>query len=288
MTLTDPAEIDALIERSRKCTRRNAERRSNRDCDLERDARRTVSGKAAPGRAAWRYVRLAITDDGPGMPSEVLDKALEPFFTTKGPGAGTGLGLTSVASFARQSGGFSTIANAPGQGCIVSLYLPRFIEEAPAHVLPANESPLGDGELVLVVEDDDQVREVTLRRIEFLGYAVAEARTGPEAIDRLQSLDRIQLVLSDIVMPGGLTGYDVARWVASNRPAIKVILCSGYNEGDRGANDQGPPADVHTLGKPYSRDQLAKALSKALVQPEASSHSLRPTLSSELASDKLY
>ncbi len=145
----------------------------------------------------------------------------------------------------------------------MSLYLPRCVEEPLALAAPASAVSFGDGHLVLVVEDNDQVREVTLKRLESLGYAVAEARTGPEALERLQSGEPVQIVLSDIVMPG-MTGYDVLRWVRSNKPRIKVILCSGYNEGDRGG-DQGAICDTVILGKPYSRDQLARALSDALA-----------------------
>jgi CheY-like chemotaxis protein len=185
------------------------------------------------------YVCLAMADNGVGMPEEILRKAMEPFFTTKGQGAGTGLGLTSVASFAKQTGGFATVESSPGQGCAVSLYLPRSIEKLPPREAKPSEVPLGNGELILVVEDNDQVREVTLKRIESLGYAVAEARTGLEALQRLQSNDPVELVLSDIVMPGGTSGYDVARWLASNKPEIKVILCSGYDEGDLRGDTQG-------------------------------------------------
>ena len=115
-----------------------------------------------------------------------------------------------------------------------------------------------------VVEDDRHVREVTLKRIKF-GYAVEEARNGPEAIELIKSGAPISLVLSDIIMPGGMTGYDVARWVASNKPEIKVILCSGYNEGDHSGDVAGSIADAVFLGKPYSRDKLAGALSEALA-----------------------
>jgi len=180
---------------------------------------------AGPGE----YVCLAIADDGVGMPEEVLRKAMEPFFTTKGQGAGTGLGLSSVASFAKQTGGFATVESAPGRGCAVSLYLPRCIKKAPVPQSARSEVPLGNGELVLVVEDNDQVREVTLKRI------------------------------------GGMTGYDVARWLAANMPEIKVILCSGYNEGDRRGGAQGSIGDITVLGKPFTREHLAAALRDALA-----------------------
>jgi PAS domain S-box-containing protein len=182
------------------------------------------------------YVRLSVVDTGVGMKEEVVRRALEPFFTTKEPGKGTGLGLSSVHSFARQSGGFVTLASELGKGTTVSLYLPR----APAQPSvtrgssPGDRVPLGGGELVLVVEDDDRVREVTLKRLEALGYAVVEARSGPEAIDLLTTNASIRLVFSDITMPGGLTGYELARWVRTAKPAIKVLLTSGY---DRSGDD---------------------------------------------------
>ncbi len=185
------------------------------------------------------YVRLAIADNGVGMQEDVLAKATEAFFTTKGPGAGTGLGLTSVASFASRNGRVHVDRKRAGQGCTVSVTLPRTTRGAAARGVPPGGSPLGHGQLILVVEDDDLVREVTLKRLEVLGYSVAEARTGPEALERLTLREGIRLVLSDIVMPGGMTGYDVARWVASNKPDIKVIMCSGYNEGDRAVGARG-------------------------------------------------
>ena len=117
---------------------------------------------------------------------------------------------------------------------------------------------------MLVVEDNDHVREVMLKRIKSLGYSVTEARTGAEAVQRLQSEEPVQIVLSDIVMPGGMTGYDVARWVVSNKPEIQVILCSGYNEEDPRGDSQSPIRDIVVLGKPYSRAQLSRALSDAV------------------------
>jgi signal transduction histidine kinase len=264
MTLADPGEIDSALLNTAANARdampkggRIAIATSNVTFDAPSAA--ALHTDALPGE----YVRLTIADDGAGMPREILEKAMEPFFTTKGP-AGSGFGLASVASFAKKTGGFATIASALGQGCIVSLYLPRCMKEPLARGISASVASLGDGLLVLVVEDNDQVREVTLKRLESLGYAVAEARTGPEALERLQSGDPVQIVLSDIVMPG-MTGYDVLRWVRSNKPRIKVILCSGYNEGDRGGSDQGAIRDAVILGKPYSRDQLARALSDALA-----------------------
>jgi PAS domain S-box-containing protein len=238
---------------------------STSNVTLDAGAAAELGPEARPGA----YVRLSIVDDGPGMEQDVLDKAMDPFFTTKEAGAGTGLGLTSVASFAKQTGGFTIVQSAPDRGCAVSLYLPRAIEDA-APAGKARTVPRGDGELVLVVEDDDQVRRVTLKRLEALGYTVEEARTGALAVEHLKAGAPVRLVLSDIVMPGGATGYDLARWVASNRPEIRVILCSGYNEGDRRGDAKGVTADVAVLAKPYSREELASALSKALASARLS------------------
>ncbi len=268
-TLADPGEIDSAILNI-AANARDAMPEGGKiaimtsNVTLETFAATKLSPDAKPGE----YVRLAITDNGAGMPPEVLGKAMEPFFTTKGAG-GTGLGLTSVAYYAKQTGGFATIASTPGDGCIASLYLPRSIENARMPAIKDRVNRLGHGELVLVVEDDDQVREVTLKRVEALGYAVEAARNGAEAIERLKSGAPIQAILSDIVMPGGVTGYEVASWVSVNIPEIKVILCSGYDEGDSGGDREGPSGVVAQLPKPYTRGQLVDALSIALPTSRA-------------------
>ncbi len=265
MTIADPGEIDSAILNLAANARDampggGTVRISTSNVTLDAAAAK-LHREAVPGD----YVRLAIADNGVGMPEEVIDKATEAFFTTKGPGAGTGLGLTSVASFAGQAGGFMSIESAPGQGCAVSIYLPRTTRGSAARGALSSGSPLGRGQLILVVEDDDEVREVTLKRLEALGYAAMEARTGPEALEQLKVQGGVRLVLSDVVMPGGMSGYDVARWVSSNKPDVKVIMCSGYNDGDRGIDAQREVDGVITLGKPYTRDQLARALSNALA-----------------------
>ena len=264
MTLADPGEIDSAIlniaANARDAMPRGGRLRiSTGNVTIDALAAAMLHPDAGPGD----YVQLVIADNGVGMSKDVLRKAIEPFFTTKEPGAGTGLGLASVASFARQTGGCAAVESASGCGCAVSLYLPRSVDSPPAPQIVEDRLPLGDGELVLVVEDNDQVREVTLKRIESLGYSVTEARTGAEAVQQLKSEEPVQIVLSDVVMPGGMTGYDVARWVASNKPDIQVVLCSGYNEEDPRGDTSSSIRDVVVLGKPYSRAQLARALSEA-------------------------
>lgn len=221
-----------------------------------------------PDARAGEYVRLSVIDTGTGMPQDILRRAIEPFFTTKEPGKGTGLGLSSIHSFAKQSGGFITLASEQGKGTTVSLFLPRAVSEAIARRAATNrdQAPRGDGEVVLVVEDDDQVREVTLKRLEALGYVVTEARTAPEAIERLEADASIDLVLSDVVMPGGMTGYDLAEWVSSAKPRVKVVLASGY---DRSGGGRESNLKIPMLGKPYTREQLARTMREALDGPPA-------------------
>jgi CheY-like chemotaxis protein len=199
------------------------------------------------------------------MSAEVLKHAMEPLFTTKGLSKGTGLGLATVYGIVRQSGGFISIDSTEGEGTSVHLYFPK-AEPGPivSRAGPSpKEAPLGDGELILLVEDNDMVRESTVNRLETLGYAVLDARTGPEAITLLQSGEPIALVFCDILMPDGMTGYDVAEWVRAMKPDLKVLLTSGYSDMPLAVSEAA--RKVKVLGKPYTREQLACALREALV-----------------------
>ena len=151
-----------------------------------------------------------------------------------------------------------------GEGSSVHLYFPKsepgpIVSRAPPS---PKEVPLGHGELILVVEDNDKVRKATVSRLECLGYAVLEAKTAAEAITLLDSGEPIALVFSDIVMPGGMTGYDVAEWVRSMKPDLKVLLTSGYSDMPLAGSEAA--RKVKVLGKPYTREQLACALREAL------------------------
>ena len=216
--------------------------------------------------SAGDYVRTSVSDTGAGMPPEVMAHAFEPFFTTKAPGKGTGLGLSTIYGFVQQSGGTVTIYSEVGLGTTINVYLPRVVENRDVersgrmHDVPTASK----GECVLLVEDRPDVRDVTRARLEQLGYVVIEAESGAMAIELLQSGRAIvQLVFSDIIMPGGVSGYDLSRWVRANSPKLKVVLTSGFAEQVAGTRDP-DHATVKLLRKPYTRLDLARALRDAL------------------------
>ncbi len=211
------------------------------------------------------YVRLSVSDDGPGMAPEVQARAFEPFFTTKEPGVGTGLGLSMVYGFARQSGGFVTIKSETGQGTTVSLFLPRW-EGTLADAEPGGsegEGARGHGETVLVVEDDERVRQVAAQRLRSLGYRVREAGSGQAALNALEKHDGIELLFTDIIMPGGMSGRELAVAVREMHPDVKVLYTSGYAAeatAQRGALGPGEAL----LAKPYRTAELAVQLRRIL------------------------
>lgn len=215
------------------------------------------AGTAQPGE----FVQISVSDTGDGMPPDVLERAFEPFFTTKEPGRGTGLGLSTVYGFAEQSGGHTSIQSTPGVGTTVSLYLPRAHEDIADKSSAAESVPLAENsEVVLVVEDNPEVRELTMQRVEGLGYVALEADNGPAALRILESGEPVDIVLSDVVMAGGLSGYDLARWIRERAPAVKILLTTGY------AAEEARPdaAGIAVLRKPYKRAALAIALRDAL------------------------
>ena len=183
--------------------------------------------EAEPGT----YVRLSVTDTGSGMAPEVLEHVFEPFFTTKETGKGTGLGLAQVYGFIRQCGGAVEIRSAPGEGSTISLYLPAAeTAEAPPPPMEAPQPEVAlDGLRILLVEDDDAVRAVTESLLDELGCRVETAVNGVEALRRLGQDAAFDLVLSDIVMPGGVSGVDLARRMKAIHPGLPVVLATGYS-----------------------------------------------------------
>jgi PAS domain S-box-containing protein len=209
------------------------------------------------------YVLLAVSDSGGGMTAEVAERAFEPFFTTKKPGQGTGLGLSTVYGFVKQSGGHVKIYSEVGHGTTVRIYLPRGEASAAAQRPAAEAAAAGGGETVLVVEDDPDVRSLAVSLVGALGYRVLHASDGPSAVAVLKTRSDIDLLFTDMVMPGGMTGAELARTAMALRPGIAVVYTSGYTEAAVARNGDLDPG-IELLSKPYRRQILARALRAAL------------------------
>ena len=213
-----------------------------------------------------RYVLITVTDTGTGMSEEVRQKAFEPFFTTKPVGAGTGLGLSMVYGFVKQTGGHIQLYSEPGNGTSVRIYLPHAeaaqIDLAHAHEGQGPDLPKGF-ETILLVEDDPRLRRVLSRRLRSLGYVVVEADNGATAMTELAERPDIALLFTDMVMPGGMTGLELAQAALAMKPDTKVLFTSGYAE----------PAIArlglsagHWLKKPYTADELAQKIRQVLSE----------------------
>ncbi|MEM9011059.1 MAG: PAS domain S-box protein [Pseudomonadota bacterium] len=213
----------------------------------------------APGR----YVRLSVSDTGTGMDDNAKQRAFEPFFTTKPAGKGTGLGLSMIYGFVRQSGGHVTLYSELGKGTTFALYFP-VAEPGTAAEAKSGADPLlrGRGQVILVVEDNDQVRRLSIARLRDLGYNPIPASSGDAALHILKDIGSVDLVFTDLVMPGSLNGYQLASEVQSLFPEIKILLTSGY------ASDvvlpKGAEAGFPILRKPYRLPDLAKRLGELL------------------------
>jgi CheY-like chemotaxis protein len=208
---------------------------------------------------------LAVADSGSGLAPDVMDRAVEPFFTTKEVGKGSGLGLSMIYGFVSQSGGHLKIASELGRDTTVRLYLPRgavAVGVQAAGAAAAPEPPRGN-ETVLVVEDDADVRAFVAAQLRAFGYRVIEAADGREAQMILAGGDRIDLLFTDVVMPRGMTGRELAKEARRKRPGLKTLLTSGYTEDSVAAAGEGEPG-VHFLAKPYKRQDLAVKIRESL------------------------
>jgi PAS domain S-box-containing protein len=218
-----------------------------------------VAGK---GVSPGAYVRISVTDEGTGIDQETLDHVFEPFFTTKEVGKGSGLGLAQVYGFTRSAGGYVAIESETGTGTTVQLFLPRSEEQlTDHHASSVAQLPLRratTGETVLLVEDDEQVLAMAVESLEELHYRVIVARDAREALKHLHGPERIDLMFSDVVMPGGMNGAQLATEARALRPELRVLLTSGY-VGEAG-NNQVVEENLPLLTKPYRRDELAEKL----------------------------
>jgi PAS domain S-box-containing protein len=221
------------------------------------DAYARANADAIPGD----YVMVAVSDTGAGMAPDVLARAFEPFFTTKQPGRGTGLGLSMVYGFTRQSRGHVKIYSEVGHGTTVRLYLPRAAraDDKAAASPPEAPQPARGGERILVVEDNPDVRRVVVLQLRDLGYHIIEAANGEAALAVIEGAEPIDLLFSDVVMPGGMTGDELARRARLARPGLKVLLTSGFARAAMPAAAQSE--DLRgLLSKPYRKVDLAARL----------------------------
>jgi signal transduction histidine kinase/CheY-like chemotaxis protein len=226
--------------------------------------RRLEIARTQPDLDAGDYVEIRVTDEGPGMTDEVRARAFEPFFSTKGIGRGTGLGLSQVYAVARQAGGTARIESAPGQGATVSLILPMSAELPPAAPPARKRAKVSDqvGE-VLVVDDDADVRAFAAAALAALGHAVREAESGHDALEAVRGA-RPDVVLLDYAMPG-MTGAEVAAILQDEHPSLPIVFMTGFAD----AAELEPVLGRATvLRKPFRMDELGAALSSALGSPE--------------------
>ncbi len=209
------------------------------------------------------YVMIAVSDTGSGISPDVLVHVFEPFFTTKEVGKGTGLGLSMVYGFMKQSGGHVKIYSEPGRGTVVRLYLPRSTKTSVPTERPAvdSDAPMTGHETILIVEDDAAVRRAAVQQLKELGYTVLEAQDAHAALTILQRA-QVDLLFTDVTMPGGVSGPDLAREATTRDPDLKVLLTSGFTEAsmrDGELNDK-----FELLSKPYRRQELARRVYNVL------------------------
>ncbi len=219
-----------------------------------------------PDAKTGQYVLVAVSDTGTGIAEADLGKVFEPFFTTKEKGRGTGLGLSMVYGFIKQSEGHVGIYSELGEGTTVKLYLPRAHADASTQKMPESLSDRSRGEAVLVVEDDPAVRAFAVAALEQLGYRVQTASSGDEALAVLEDGAEFDLLFTDVVMPGGMSGRELAGAATELRPGLRVLYTSGYTENSVVHHGRLDP-DVQLLSKPYRRDELARRVRRVLDEP---------------------
>jgi len=217
-----------------------------------------------PDTRPGAYVMIAVSDNGSGIPGAIIDKVFEPFFTTKAPGKGTGLGLSMVYGFVKQSEGHIKIYSEEGHGTTIKIYLPRATDQAEPLVITVPTALIDGGhETILIVEDDALVRTYVTAQVKSLGYRTFSATNAAEALALIDSDTPLDLLFTDVVMPGGMNGRQLADEARKRRPELKVLFTSGYTENaivHHGRLDPG----VLLLAKPYRKPQLAQMIRVAL------------------------
>jgi signal transduction histidine kinase/ActR/RegA family two-component response regulator len=226
---------------------------------------RSLALDEVAGVAPGEYLSLAVRDSGHGMTPELLARVFEPFFTTKPVGKGTGLGLAQVYAFAKQSGGGVTVNSAPGAGTEIVLWLPRSLDRpSPRGAAPGAATPLRLAGTVLLVEDDALVRGLTSEALERCGFQVLVAANADDALALVAARPSIQAVLSDVVMPGGKSGLDLMAELQRVRPALPVVLASGYAQALGELTEGRPQATV--IAKPYDPEEVAQLIARRIAE----------------------
>jgi PAS domain S-box-containing protein len=269
--MADPAQVEAAVI-NLAINARDA---------MPEGGRLTIGMRNAPWQQGWAetkpelaprdHVLIAVTDTGTGMPPDVLERVFEPFFTTKGIGHGTGLGLSTTYGFVKGVGGHIEIESEVGSGTTVRLYLPRaesLAAEGGSDSAVESDRCVAKGELVLVVEDDDEIRKIAVESLGHLGYGVVAARDAEEALRVLDANPGIVLLFTDVLMPGRMTGTDLAREALRRKPGLKVLYTSGYVGGGS------KPVSDDVLFKPYRAHDLAETVRAVLDADEPARHAL--------------
>jgi signal transduction histidine kinase len=227
--------------------------------------RHLASGDAArfPDVAPGDYATIDVRDSGVGMAADIMSHIFEPFFTTKPQGKGTGLGLSMVFGFIKQSGGHITVESTPGEGSTFRLYLPRAQQRPTVSTLRGRGAiAMGRGETVLAVEDNAGLRRVVVRQLRRLGYRVLEAGDAAAALEILEQ-EKVDLLFSDVVMPGEANGYALAHRAVTSWPELKIVMTSGFPAA-KVNSDSDAPSPFFLLSKPYRQEELARVLRDAL------------------------
>jgi PAS domain S-box-containing protein len=258
-TLADPAQVESAVLNLALNARDAMPEGGRLTLEITNAVLDDAYVRQQPEVEAGQYVLLAVSDTGHGMSKETLSKVFEPFFTTKGEEKGTGLGLSMVYGFVHQSNGHVQIYSEPDQGTTVKIYLPRSRQSAEP-IAPIDAGSIaGRSEVILVVEDDDMVRASAVGMLRDLGYTCLHASDGAAALEVLKSGAKIDLLFTDVVMPGPVKSRDLAREAVKLRPGLPVLFTSGYTENaivHHGRLDEG----VQLLSKPYARDDLARKI----------------------------
>lgn len=256
----DPGELDAALVNLALNSRDAMPRGGELSICVE--AHEVLGKEAASELDPGRYVSISVADTGIGMTPDVLARAMEPFFTTKTSGKGSGLGLSMVYGFVKQSGGTMRVESQLGYGTRIVLYLPVAPRRQERAAAPERPALTHEGETVLVVEDEADVRQIAVAFLRSLGYSSRVAATSEEALEILHGAADVELLFSDVVLGSGMTGVDLAREAQRLRPGLRVLLTSGYEHPLLNGDSEAERFDL--LRKPYSREEFAAAIRKAL------------------------